>query len=103
MVGQVFVHLQNVVRAFSSVARRSSDRLIVAEAMTPEEVPVSHFLARAENPQYDYGFWHHSRGLFIELAKIAGFRLERESTGSYTCNVADHPDDIEITTMVFRR
>jgi hypothetical protein len=102
IIGQVLVHLRDVIRALASVAARCGATMIIAEGMiNDKENAFSQFLGRADNPDYDYGFWHHSTGLYIELLKILGFCLRQSSTAKYRCVV--DAIDTPITTMIFDR
>jgi len=103
VVGQILVHLRDVILALSSVTARCKGTLIIAEGMIDEDRPYSQFLGRASNPDYDYGFWHHSTGLYRELMAILGFRLSGRRVARYRCNVLDAPNGVEITTLVFDR
>jgi hypothetical protein len=102
IIGQVLVHLRDVIRALASVAARCGSTMIIAEGMINDNKNAfSQFLGRADNPDYDYGFWHHSTGLYIELMKILGFRLRQSSTAKYWCQV--DAIDTPITTLIFDR
>jgi hypothetical protein len=103
LVGQILVHLRDVVLALTSAAARCKDTLIIAEGMIEDERPYSEFLGRADNPDYDYGFWHHSTGLYRELMAILGFRLSGKHAARYRCNLLDGSTGIEITTLIFER
>jgi SAM-dependent methyltransferase len=103
IVGQILVHLRDVVRALSSIAARCKDTLIIAEGMIENPEPVSHWLARAGHPENDYSFWHHSTGLYRELLSILGFELQSKESRKYRCNLEGPADGISITTLVFKR
>jgi len=92
----------NSVDAWSYYQAKSTKQHI-AEGMIDEDRPYSQFLGRASNPDYDYGFWHHSTGLYRELMAILGFRLSGRRVARYRCNVLDAPNGVEITTLVFDR
>jgi SAM-dependent methyltransferase len=127
VVGQILVHLRDVVRAISSIAARCEDTLVIAEGMIENSEPVSYWLARAGHPENDYSFWHHSTGLYRELLSILGFELQSKESRKYRCNVVhceqrikvsrlqptesrkyqcnfeDSADGVSITTLVFKR
>ncbi|MBZ9909343.1 hypothetical protein LB557_25370 [Mesorhizobium sp. BR115XR7A] len=104
IVGQILVHLRDMLGALSSIARRCSKTMIIAEGMIDNDAPISTFLGRADNPSDDFSFWHHSTGLYIELMQIMGFRLRSKTVGAFTCNVMGlTPRDIDITTLIFDR
>ena len=101
IVGQILVHIRDTIRVLTSIAQRCRQTLIIAEGMTPEEVPVSHFLGRASTPAVDWVFWHHSRGFYTEVLGMLGFRCASVSAREYLCKIAKNT--VEITTMVFER
>jgi SAM-dependent methyltransferase len=103
VVGQILVHLRDVIRAMTSITRRCGNTLIIAEGMDLSEEPISRFYGRAHNPERDHSFWRHSVGLFRELLAMLGFRLDMQGTKDYVCNVEGHPSTIPITTLVFTR
>jgi SAM-dependent methyltransferase len=103
IVGQILVHLRDVVRALSSIAARCRDSLMIAEGMIENPEPVSHWLARADRPENDYSFWHHSTGLYHELLSILGFELQSKENRNYRCNLEGSADGVSITTLVFKR
>ena len=67
LVGQILVHLSDTICALSSMARRCSKTLVISEGMTHEKFPVSYLLGRANNPEQDYTFWHHSEGFTLRF------------------------------------
>ncbi len=103
IIGQILVHLRDVVRALSSIAARCKDTLIIAEGMIENREPVSHWLARADRPENDYSFWHHSTGFYRELLAILGFELRSSESRKYRCNLEGPADGVGITTLVFKR
>jgi hypothetical protein len=103
VIGQILVHLRDVIRAVTSISRRCSDTLIIAEGMVPSNDAYSVFLGLASDPEKDHSFWRHSVGLYRELLAMLGFRLDAQQTRSYTCNVDPTPAAVPITTLVFKR
>ncbi len=103
IVGQILVHVSDVVRALSSIAPRSGETLIVAEGVIDTDQPLSRFLGRADRPDRNRAFWHHSTGLYRELMAMFGFELKSNETHAYSCHVPGAAPAIDITTLVFRR
>jgi hypothetical protein len=103
MVGQILVHLPDLVRALTSAADRCADTLVIAEGMVQDEQPVSHFLTRRSAPENNFSFWHHSTGLYQQLMECLDFGLQSNTTAKYRCNVVGWADQIDITTLVFQR
>lgn len=103
IVGQILVHLSNVIQALTSVANRCAGTLVIAEGMVDDNRSVSYFLAKANAPENNASFWHHSTGLYRELLACLGFTLRSNRTAKYRCNVPGWAQDIDITTLVFQR
>ena len=103
IVGQILVHMQDVVRALTSISRRAADTVILAEGMLDTDQPTSRFLGSAHEPDHDRSFWRHSVGVYRELLGMLGFSLEARRTRKFTCNVDGHPKAMPITTLVFKR
>ena len=103
IVGQILVHLRDVIRVLTSVSRRCVDTLIIAEGMVLSDEPTSVLLGRAKVPEQNHSFWFHSVGLYREVLGMLDFRLIAEDTLTYTCNVVGNPAQTPITTLVFRR
>lgn len=103
IVGQILVHLRDVIEALTSVSRRCAKTLIIAEGMDPSDDPLSKLIGRANQPLLDYAFWHHSVGLYREVLAMLGFTLRDQRVSAYRCNVEGNPIDTPITTLVFER
>jgi SAM-dependent methyltransferase len=103
IVGQILVHLQDVIRPLTSICRRCNDTLVITEGMLVSNEPTSQFLGRANNPDRDHSFWFHSVGVYRELLGMLGFSLDAQCTRPFTCNVEGHLKDMPLTTLVFRR
>jgi SAM-dependent methyltransferase len=103
IVGQILVHLRDVIRAVTSISRRCADTLIIAEGMVISDEPTSLLIGRADDQEKDNSFWFHSIGLYREILAMLEFRLMAWRTLTYTCNVERNPLNTPVTTLVFRR
>jgi SAM-dependent methyltransferase len=101
IVGQILVHLSDVISALVSVASRCKDTLIIVEGMIDDEWPIAAFVGRVNNPQVDYSFWQYSIGFYKEMLGILGFRFASSNRGAFKCNVDG--TQCELTTLVFQR
>jgi SAM-dependent methyltransferase len=103
LVGQILVHLSDVVRALERAAAHCSRTLVVAEGMIDNDRDAySCFLADAGRPDLSSVFWHHSTGFYVRYIGILGFKLRRKSIGTYICN-SNPTEPGVITTLVFDR
>jgi SAM-dependent methyltransferase len=103
IVGQILVHLRDLIRALTSTSRRCADTLIIAEGMVISDEPTSRLMGRADDPEKANTFWFHSVGLYREILAMLEFRLISQRTLAYACNVARNPAHTPITTLVFKR
>lgn len=103
IVAQILVHLRDVIEAITSVSRRCAKTLIITEGMDATDEPLSKLIGRANRPDLDYAFWHHSVGLYREVLAMLGFTLKHKHPSAYRCNVEGNPIDTPITTLVFER
>jgi SAM-dependent methyltransferase len=103
LIGQILVHLRDSIGALESACARCTATLVIAEGMIDQDDRAySHFLGRADRPDQDIAFWHHTTGFYIELLGMLGFRLNRKSLGRYNCR-SDPNEPGMITTLVFER
>ena len=103
LLGQIAVHLRDIVQLLTSAAARSSDYVVIAEGMIDDDRAFSNFLGDVEKPKNIHSFWHHSVGLYKQIMEIIGFELENKSVYGYRCLVPGFADRIDVTTLVFRR
>ena len=101
IVGQLFVHLRDVISALASITARCRDTLIIVEGMINNEEPIATLLPRANKPDVDYCFWHYSVGFYKEMLGILGFRFASSNQGVFKCNITGTQG--ELTTLVFQR
>ena len=83
IVGSVLEHLSDQVSALASVARLTKETLVVVTPLLETEERVARFEPTADNPDYDYTWWTYSAGVYREVLKMLGFRLDRVTSGSY--------------------
>jgi SAM-dependent methyltransferase len=83
IVGSVLEHLSDQVSALASVARLTKERLVVVTPLLETEERVARFEPTADNPDYDYTWWTYSVGVYREVLRMLGFRVERVASGSY--------------------
>ena len=103
IIGQILVHLSNVIQALVSASSRCADTLVIAEGMVQDDQPISRFLARADAPEGNASFWHHSTGLYQQLMECLDFGLQSSTTAKYHCNAPGWANEIDITTLIFQR
>jgi SAM-dependent methyltransferase len=83
LVGSVLEHLSDPVSALASVARVTGGTMVVVTPLLETEEPVARFEPRASNPDHDYTWWTYSVGVYREVFRMLGFRVERVTAGDY--------------------
>ncbi|MDT7808059.1 MAG: hypothetical protein QOJ70_1872 [Acidobacteriota bacterium] len=83
IVGSVLEHLSDQVTALSSIARVTKETLVVVTPLLQTEERIARFEPLASNPDYDYTWWTYSAGVYREVFRMLGFRIERITTGQY--------------------
>ncbi|MDT7689397.1 MAG: hypothetical protein QOE46_2156 [Acidobacteriota bacterium] len=83
IVGSVLEHLSDQVTALGSIARVTKETLVVVTPLLQTEERIARFEPLASNPDYDYTWWTYSAGVYREVFRMLGFRIERITTGQY--------------------
>jgi SAM-dependent methyltransferase len=83
IIGSVLEHLSDQVTALGSIARVTKETLVVVTPLLQTEERIARFEPLASNPDYDYTWWTYSAGVYREVFRMLGFRIERITTGSY--------------------
>ncbi|HZI19497.1 MAG TPA: class I SAM-dependent methyltransferase [Pyrinomonadaceae bacterium] len=83
IVGSLLEHLSDPVGALASVARLTSDTLVIVTPLFESEERIARFEPRATDPGQDYTWWTYSVGLYREVLAILGFRLDRVTRADY--------------------
>ena len=100
IVGQIIVHLSDLIRALTAIASCCADRLVVAEGMVDDPRPVSVLLPDPHHVEDHRSLWSHSREVYVRILDILGLKLERAGTATYLSTVTGR---VAITTLVFVR
>jgi hypothetical protein len=83
VVGSVLENLSDQVSALASISRVTGGTMVVVTPLLETEERVARFEPLASNPDYDYTWWTYSVGVYREVLKMLGFRVERVTKGSY--------------------
>ena len=83
IVGSVLEHLSDQVSALASIARLTAGTLVVVTPLLETEERFARFEPLASNTDYDYTWWTYSLGVYREVLRMLGFRVERVTKGSY--------------------
>src|SRR5215210_4730072 len=83
IVGSVLEHLNDQISALASISRVARETIVVVTPLLHTEERVARFEPLASNPDYDFTWWTYSVGVYREVLRMLGFRVERVTKGSY--------------------
>jgi SAM-dependent methyltransferase len=83
IVGSVLEHLSDQITALGSMARVTAGTMVVVTPLLETEERIARFEPTADNPDYDYTWWTYSVGVYREVFRMLGFRVERVTSGRY--------------------
>lgn len=98
IVGSVVEHLSDQITALASIARLARETLVIVTPVLNTDDPIARFVPRASEPENDFTWWIYSTGVYKEVFKMLGFRLDRITTSEYYYDYGDRSE--ERTTMV---
>jgi len=75
IVGSVLEHLADPITALASVARVTSETIIIVTPLIDTEEPTARFEGRASNPDADFTWWVYSLGVYREVFGMLGFEI----------------------------
>jgi hypothetical protein len=83
IVGSVLEHLNDQISALASIAKLTTETLVIVTPMLETEDRIAEFKGRADHPESNYTWWNYSLGTYREVLKMLGFRIERVSKSDY--------------------
>jgi SAM-dependent methyltransferase len=83
LVGSVLEHLSDQVTALASIARRTTETMVVVSPVLETEERIARFEPSAGNPDYDFTWWIYSIGVYREVFAMLGFRIARITHAQY--------------------
>jgi SAM-dependent methyltransferase len=98
IVGSVLEHLSDPITALSSIARLTTERIVVVTPLLETDERIARFEGRADNPEADFTWWVYSLGLYREVFGMLGFAIEKVSRAKYRYMFGDR--DEERSTLV---
>jgi SAM-dependent methyltransferase len=83
LVGSVLEHLSDQVTALASIARLTTETIVLVSPVLKTEERIARFEASASNPDYDFTWWIYSIGVYREVFAMLGFRIARITHEQY--------------------
>lgn len=83
LVGSVLEHLSDQVTALASIARLTTETIVLVSPVLKTEERIARFEASASNPDYDFTWWIYSIGVYREVLAMLGFRIARITHEQY--------------------
>ncbi len=97
IVGAVLEHLNDQITALASIARLTSETMIIVTPLLPTEERIARLEPTADNPDYDFTWWRYSVGAYREILKILGFSIARITEAQYRY---EHGDRLETRSTI---
>jgi SAM-dependent methyltransferase len=92
IVGAVLEHLNDQITAMASIARLTTETMIIVSPVFETEERIARLEPTADNPAYDFTWWRYSVGAYREILKMIGFSIDRITTSQYRYEQGDRPE-----------
>jgi ubiquinone/menaquinone biosynthesis C-methylase UbiE len=102
IVGSVLEHLSDPITALGSIARLTTERIVVVTPLLETEERIARFEGDASRPEADFTWWTYSIGLYREVFAILGFAIEKVSRSRYRYMYGNR-DEERATVIAVRR
>jgi SAM-dependent methyltransferase len=83
LIGSVLEHLNDPITALASIARVTTETIVVVTPLLESEERIAHFQGLADHPENDFTWWIYSLGTYREILKMLGFRIARVICSDY--------------------
>ena len=83
LVGSVLEHLRDQISALASIARRTTETIVIVSPVLRTDERIARFEALATNPDADFTWWTYSLGVYVEVFGMLGFRIRSVSHAQY--------------------
>lgn len=83
LVGGVLEHLSDPITALASIARLTTQRIVIVTPLLETDERIARFEALASNPNCDFTWWTYSLGVYREVLGMLGFEIEQVTSASY--------------------
>jgi SAM-dependent methyltransferase len=83
IVGSVLEHLSDQITALASIARLTSETLVIVTPLLQTDERIAHFEGLASNPAADFTWWTYSLGTYREVLRMIGFNIAKVSQAKY--------------------
>jgi SAM-dependent methyltransferase len=83
LVGSVLEHLSDQISALASIARRTTETIVIVSPVLRTDERIARFEALATNPDADFTWWTYSLGVYAEVFGMLGFRIASVSHAQY--------------------
>lgn len=88
ILGSILEHLGDPIRAFGSIAKVATDRIVINTDIMPGDSPIARFNGDPAHPERSYIFWTYTLETYRRILRICGFLIERVAEAEYlaSCN-----------------
>jgi SAM-dependent methyltransferase len=89
IVGAVLEHLSDPISALASIARLTTETIIVATPLLETEDRIARFAGLAAQPENDFTWWIYSVGVYREVFGMLGFSIAQITHAEYRYHYLD--------------
>jgi SAM-dependent methyltransferase len=89
LVGSVLEHLSDPIKALASICRLVRETIVIVSPLIQSEERIARFEGSADHPENDFTWWTYSVGLYREVLKMLGFKIERIMESQYRYHYRD--------------
>jgi O-methyltransferase len=89
IIGSVLEHLSDPVMALASIARLTTNTLVIVTPLLETNEPIARFEGLANNPAADFTWWTYSLGIYREVFAMLGFSIARVTRAQYYYTYGD--------------
>jgi hypothetical protein len=83
IVGSVLEHLSDQITALASIARLTTETIVLVSPLLQTEERIARFESLASNPEADFTWWTYSLGVYREVFAMLGFNVMKVSHEKY--------------------
>lgn len=83
IVGSVLEHLNDQITALASIARRTTETIVIVSPLLETDERIARFEPLASNTDADFTWWTYSLGVYREVLRMLGFSIKKVSRAQY--------------------
>jgi SAM-dependent methyltransferase len=89
IIGSVLEHLSDPITALASIARLTTETMVIVTPLLQTEERIARFEGLASNPAADFTWWTYSLGTYREVLAMIGFKIANVTQADYYYTYGD--------------